>query len=941
MDPGDSGIDSDPRECSQDSSSDSDHDLSSSGTSSPPRPTDLPANLIVSVNSEDEHDPFQPEHLDFAPANISALPPHLLVIYCVVSWLHCQFHLPRIACDALLTIFAMLVFFLAPSVEQPFVTLKSVNSALGVSDVPIHILAVCPDCREVFSGGCEAPDACSQCTSDLFSDIGTAGARKSRTPIVRYPYLSISEQLASIVALPGVEDVLDSWRNLPRQPGIYQDIFDGRIAKEMRGPDGKLFFSNKMGEEKGPDGELRLGLNWGVDWFSYIRSANAPSHSSCPTSFSISNLPSQYQYRTANLICTSILPGSKEQTGDELQRFIHPGRRIRVVLLAVVCDKPAAHKIGGFGSHSHTCYCTMCWITIKDKKTAASFTPDAFRTRTNEEHRRLGDEYQKLKNASQRAKFVKKYATRYTQLSRLPYFDIVRQIVIDPMHNLLMGLTKTHFHTIWVQGKILREKHELRVFHEMLASFTLPTVCGKLPKEMGLTSGGSLTADQWLLLATVCGPIIVSQLWSTCIPENFDVLQDNRVLHIARQEATAEKKRQIAIAEKAAKTLAKQKEKDALKAEKKRIQEEKKAEKAAADQKKREERARKKAGKQPAAHTTNSETNIAPAPTPTINLVPATPMDDVETTAPDPPFALHPDDPANFLKLSSALSIFQQEILSEFDITRADGIIRSYCTELITLYGASSIKPNHHYATHTGECVRNFGPLRGFWTFLFERLNKLLKSVKTNNHGNGELETTFFREFHQTCQLSRVRFCLSGRDQDSLVGQASEVMNKASKEDRGTVAELADLSRALDRVHRDVQVSYGFSPTSKIAVMRDETYRQLAGALTIHFPTVPVHCISDSPLHPDSLPLTTRATFYNYVIVNGRRYYASSLAKSNRGSLIQVSFSPPGGPVTLHCGELIEIFKFQQYEDSDELFFGRMRWFTPYRGTPEPVWDQL
>src|SRR5712671_813883 len=74
------------------------------------------------------------------------------------------------------------------------------------------------------------------------------------------------------------------------------------------------------------------------------------------------------------------------------------------------------------------------------------------------------------------------------------------------------------------------------------------------------------------------------------------------------------------------------------------------------------------------------------------------------------------------------------------------------------LYGTGIIKPNHHYATHVVECVRNFGPLHDFWTFLYERLNKVLKSFKTNNHGQGELETTFFTEFQKTCQTS----CLVG-----------------------------------------------------------------------------------------------------------------------------------------------------------------------------------
>jgi len=37
----------------------------------------------------------------------------------------------------------------------------------------------------------------------------------------------------------------------------------------------------------------------------------------------------------------------------------------------------------------------------------------------------------------------------------------------------------------------------------------VPSSCGKLPTDIGVPSGGSLTADQWLLLATVYGPIVV------------------------------------------------------------------------------------------------------------------------------------------------------------------------------------------------------------------------------------------------------------------------------------------------------------------------------------------------------------------------------------------------------------------------------------------------
>lgn len=64
--------------------------------------------------------------------------------------------------------------------------------------------------------------------------------------------------------------------------------------------------------------------------------------------------------------------------------------------------------------------------------------------------------------------------------------------------------------------------------------------------------------------------------------------------------------------------------------------------------------------------------------------------------------------------------------------------------------------PNHHYTTHIATCVQNYGPIQEFWTFLFEHLNKVLKSCKTGNHGGGELETSFFREFHRTVQESHL-----------------------------------------------------------------------------------------------------------------------------------------------------------------------------------------
>ncbi|KAI0685183.1 hypothetical protein BC835DRAFT_1290874, partial [Cytidiella melzeri] len=144
------------------------------------------------------------------------------------------------------------------------------------------------------------------------------------------------------------------------------------------------------------------------------------------------------------------------------------GRVVRVILVAVVCNKPAAHKLGGFGLHSHTNFCTKCWISQENKATPSAFQAKAFLPCTNKKHRCRGEEYLRLPTKNAQKQFVKSYSARFTQLSRLPYFDLVRQVVVDPMHNLYLGLVKTHFYHILVQMKILRDKHKLRVLHELL-----------------------------------------------------------------------------------------------------------------------------------------------------------------------------------------------------------------------------------------------------------------------------------------------------------------------------------------------------------------------------------------------------------------------------------------------------------------------------------------
>ena len=218
--------------------------------------------LIVSEPTEDNPDPFLVEHHNTQPApNLREIPDHLLVIYVIVTWLHLQFLLPRIACQALLAFFARLLTFLDPTITPPFITLQSARRTLGI-DSHIEFLPVCPNCRDVYpsTGSKHVQDMCTACKVPLFSlDQTKRGNQRVKTPLIRYPYLSLTDQLKSVLKVPGVETLLDEWRTKPRKQAEYHDIFDGRMCRlKLKAPNGTLFFSNHPHEKNGPCGELRI-----------------------------------------------------------------------------------------------------------------------------------------------------------------------------------------------------------------------------------------------------------------------------------------------------------------------------------------------------------------------------------------------------------------------------------------------------------------------------------------------------------------------------------------------------------------------------------------------------------------------------------------------------------------------------------------------------------
>ena len=68
----------------------------------------------------------------------------------------------------------------------------------------------------------------------------------------------------------------------------------------------------------------------------------------------------------------------------------------------------------------------------------------SWKRRTNVECRSQAAEYEATSDEEARASQFEKYGIRWSELLRLPYFDIVRCVVVDAMHNLFLGLIKEH-----------------------------------------------------------------------------------------------------------------------------------------------------------------------------------------------------------------------------------------------------------------------------------------------------------------------------------------------------------------------------------------------------------------------------------------------------------------------------------------------------------------
>ena len=290
----------------------------------------------------------------------------------------------------------------------------------------------------------------------------------------------------------------EEWRNRSASDDIIGDIYDGQVWRE---------FSTFRSHEN----SWCLALN--VDWFqpfSHVTDSVGVIY------LCILNLPRSEIYKRENMLLVSIIPGPHEPSQNinsyltplvlELQQFYQGvsitsissnGFKVitlRMALIGVFCDLPASRKFCGFSSFNALHGCNKCLKrfptnSFGEKPDYSGYNTSEWAARDLDLHKKLSLEHLNASTKSRQKSIEKDHGLKYSTLIDLPYFNPIRFMVIDPMHNLFLGTSK---HCMEVYSGILS------VLNPHLPSASVILCFGKISVSL-LIFPRTLLAIYWIL----------------------------------------------------------------------------------------------------------------------------------------------------------------------------------------------------------------------------------------------------------------------------------------------------------------------------------------------------------------------------------------------------------------------------------------------------------
>ena len=360
----------------------------------------------------------------------------------------------------------------------------------------------------------------NKCDNILMKRIKVGGKSKL-VPRKTYVYHSIIQALKRLVCMEGFLKKCDHWRNRANIPNdTYTDVYEGQVWKELHSIHDRPFLSQSN----------NLCLMMNVDWFNPF---DETPYSAGVIYFVIQNLPRNERFKFENVIIAGLIPGPSEPTkvintylspvvddlinlyaGVSMENSFSVPSIVRAVLSCVSCDIPATRKVCGFYGFNALKGCSKC---LKDfptenfgcKPDYSGYDVNEWISRDNKTQTSIALKSKDAITASSALKIERTYGARYSELQRLSYFNVVRYHVIDPMHNLFLGIAK-HTLKVWKDISLITSK-ELEVLQERVDSMNPPPKVGRLPRkvECGFSS---FTADEWRNWIVLYSPYVLYNL---------------------------------------------------------------------------------------------------------------------------------------------------------------------------------------------------------------------------------------------------------------------------------------------------------------------------------------------------------------------------------------------------------------------------------------------
>ena len=335
------------------------------------------------------------------------------------------------------------------------------------------VYATCPTCFATYPPERQAgifvyPSRCSHRTAfqekpchNRLTTQHVQDGESVRVPIQPFVMQDFDTFVAGMLSRRGMEQILEKGTVCEPQE-LLSDIKDGHLLRDIPGADGQPFM------RKTSNGELRLAWSLCVDWFNpYHNKASGKSASIGSIVMACLNLPPHLRYKPENLYLVGILP-KREPSREQINHILSPivtkllhsweygtwftktptypaGRLSRSVIAVSINDLLASKKVNGNASHSAELFCSHCLTTLTNIN---DINFAAWESRTYEHYKHWGKKWRDAKTKAERKAFFRDHGVRWSELMRLPYWDPTRHVVVDGMHCLLLGIVHHHFRKI-------------------------------------------------------------------------------------------------------------------------------------------------------------------------------------------------------------------------------------------------------------------------------------------------------------------------------------------------------------------------------------------------------------------------------------------------------------------------------------------------------------